>query len=250
MSYPKINSLYERCFTKKDPVTGQLKFLNKGVGGNPLIIGKYASQEFGAIHLWHVTEKIDGTNIWIDFSWHHKFNLVEGFAVEAGKDPIIEFHGRTDAAQIPSVLVTKLRKTFTEAKMAAQFPEALTVQLYGEGYGPKIQCEYGRYSDDVGFVLFDAKINEYWLDREKLEVLAMQLEIPIVPLLKKDNGGYLWTETDIVEYVKSEPISVYSTRQRIMEGVVARSVPCMLFRESKDPIMFKLKGKDFREPKS
>ncbi len=54
------------------------------------------------------------------------------------------------------------------------------------------------------------------------------------------------TTQEVVEYVKSHPISyVAEDRSLVMEGIIARSYPLMLFRQRKVPIMFKLKVRDF-----
>ena len=52
------------------------------------------------------------------------------------------------------------------------------------------------------------------------------------------------TEEEIVNFVKSKPLSQCSRIPQMIEGVVCRSEPLTLFRNGK-PIMFKLKCKEF-----
>lgn len=219
MEYPKVNSLY-----KREPETKKL------------IMGDYACAEFEAINQWSITEKIDGTNIRIVYT---RFE---------DRKSLLRFGGRTENAQIPADLYAYLSETFTLEKMAAVFSEAKSVVLFGEGYGPKIQSG-GYYRSDVSFILFDAVIDGWWLERGSIFSIARTLEISEVPLLShrtlKSSNKTLWTSEEIEIYVKMEPISQVATVEtHVMEGVVARSHPQMLFRTGL-PIMFKLKCKDF-----
>ena len=78
----------------------------------------------------------------------------------------------------------------------------------------------------------------WWLKREDVKTIADQLGIPMVPSLG------VMTEAAIVEFVKSYPLSRCSLIPQVMEGVVCRSDPLMLFRNGK-PLMWKLKCKEF-----
>src|ERR1017187_4441563 len=106
-----------------------------------LMHGQYATPEFEflAENKWVFTEKVDGTNIRI---------MWDG----AGT---ITFGGKTDAAQIPAFLVTRLQERFLTQrdKFTAKFDTETC--LYGEGYGAKIQKGGGNYRPDSDFVLFD-----------------------------------------------------------------------------------------------
>jgi hypothetical protein len=52
------------------------------------------------------------------------------------------------------------------------------------------------------------------------------------------------SEAEVVEFVKSRPLSRCSEVPQMMEGVVCRSDPLVLFRNGK-PMMWKLKCKEF-----
>lgn len=221
MEYIKINSLWKR----KDYVTG----LPKGYHG-PLIEGEYSEPEFGSVKNWSVEEKIDGTNIRILFKQVDGQRLI----------PCIM--GRTSAAQLPCHLLSYLQTVATWENFEKAFTQAnennFEIYLFGEGYGPKIQGCGGNYRKDPGFILFDVYVGGWWIKREDVKVIADKMNIPMVPQL-----GVL-KEDEIVELVKSKPLSCCSIVPQMMEGVVCRSEPLMLFRNGK-PLIWKLKCKEF-----
>lgn len=225
MEYVKIHSLWKRAGwyfdedAKHNPKQQE--------GRQSFIEGDYAVEGFGNIKEWDVEEKVDGTNIRIIYDGH-----------------TVQFGGRTCRAQLPCHLLDYLQKEFTLEKMASVFPCEMgdtfpQVVMFGEGYGPKIQACGGNYRKTPGFILFDVKVGSWWLKREDVEDIAINLGIPMCPQLGK------MTTEEIVEFVKSNPFSRCSEFPQVMEGVIARSSPLMLFRNGL-PVMFKLKCKDFR----
>ncbi len=227
MEYPKINSLWKRQEwyfdeeAKKDP--------SKQKGRQSFIVGDYACPEFGNVKYWDVEEKIDGTNIRIFFT-----------------DGTVRFGGRTKDAQIPCHLLSYLQDVFTLELLQEVFSSKEGSQkeviLFGEGFGPKIQCgDY--YLDRPGFCLFDVKIGRWWLERKPIrDEIAPKLGVYASPCIMTEG-----TEEEIVEFVKEKHFSRFarndSKHEHVMEGVVCRPNPSMLFRGG-DPIMFKLKCKD------
>ena len=208
MKYPKINTLWKRD------------------ANNAIIEGEYSCPEFGNIQRWHITEKIDGTNIRIVFT---------------RETSTLEFKGRTDDAEIPKILLSRLKDIFTERKILNQFPDAHTVILYGEGYGNKIQRAGKHYRDDRSFILFDARIDGWWLEQHNAADIAHKLCVDYVPYL-----GIASIE-GAVQRLKEQQKSMISNTI-IAEGIVARSHPLMLFRDG-TPIMWKLKVKDYEKTK-
>jgi len=82
----------------------------------------------------------------------------------------ITFGGKTDRAQIPAFLIDRLNEKFLPKR--GVFKEIFNgnpVCLYGEGYGAKVQAGGGKYRQDPDFVLFDVKIDEWWLQRHDVE---------------------------------------------------------------------------------
>lgn len=224
MHYLKINSLWKRQGWYFDQ--GKKNSSDYQKGRNSLIIGDYAEPEFGNIKKWHVEEKVNGVNIRITY-----------------KDGNISIEGRSDDSQLPPTLLNYLRDTFYESLLHKVFPcqensPYPSVILYGEGYGHKIQKSGGNYRKDVGFILFDALIDKWWLERPNVADIANKLNVPSCPSLG------IMTEDEIVEFVKSKPLSRCSVTPQVMEGVVCRSEPLVLFREG-IPIMWKLKCKEF-----
>lgn len=190
------------------------------------IEGDYACPEFGSINRWMIDEKVDGTNVRIFWEPNDPFSP--------------NFGGRTDNAQMPTNLLQHLQQTFTREKLQKQFPDVKKVILYGEGYGPKIQACGSRYRKDVSFILFDVWIDGWWLEKQNVLDIADALDIE-----HTINQSIMSTD-EVVEFVKSQPKSyIAEDRNLVMEGVIARSVPLMLFRQRNSPIMFKLKVRDF-----
>lgn len=231
MEYVKINSLWKR----KEYVKG----LPKGSHG-PLVEGDYSEPEFGAIKYWSVDEKIDGMNIRIYFSNGISYGpMKDGTPRALIPNQRVEFHGRTNEAQLPPKLLEYLHRVFTVEALSAVFPDLGEVILYGEGYGPKIQSCGGNYRKDQGFILFDVVVGSWWLQRLDVQEIAEKLGVAMVPQL-----GFM-NESEIVEYVKSKPKSLCSLTEQVVEGVVCRSHPLMLFRNG-SPIMWKLKTCEFQ----
>jgi hypothetical protein len=221
MEYPKIQSLWKRhCWyfdenCKTDPA--------KQATRQSFIIGDYASAEFGNIKNWLVDEKIDGMNIRVIYESDN-----------------IQFKGRTDNAQMPPDMQAALEAIFTKERLDTVFAERKPKfgVFFGEGHGPKIQSG-GYYSKEPAFVIFDIFLDGWWLERSAVKDIAAKLGIEVVPEI-----GTM-TEPEIIEYVKSQPLSTFAKMQpHVAEGVVCRSDPLMLYR-NRMPIMWKLKTKEF-----
>ncbi len=262
MEYPKINTLWKRegCGTFDEAQNRYVSDLQHKPRKSQIIEGLYACDEFAAIDRWTVTEKVDGTNVRVLFNRTTNDDL--NSSSDYRQECRLEFRGRTDMAQFPTFLFTYLQKTFTLEAMQAAFPLADSVILFGEGYGPKIQIgDY--YRKDVSFMLFDVWIDGWWLDRTRVIEVAEKLLIDWVPRLAckgEDEPDFdIWTKQEIVDFVKSKPESQFSSEKHLMEGIVARSEPLMMYRKKRilcedplvyadyhDPIMFKLKVKDYQ----
>lgn len=209
MKYPKIQTIYKRKFSPE--------IKRKKSKCNP-IIPEYSCEEFACIDKWLITEKIDGTNIRI---------FRNG-----------EIGGRTDSASLHPGLLQYLMQVFTKEKMDEAFGDSLDVVLFGEGFGASIQKHGEKYCAIQKFLLFDVYIEGYWLNRHNVEEIAQKLGISAVPILGT------WTEYEVVKYLESKPLSMVSEQERVIEGVVARTDPLMLFRKNHNPILWKLKVED------
>ncbi len=192
-----------------------------------LLEGEYSFPEFRYLkdNLWLFTEKVDGTNIRI--MWN-------------GTD--IQIGGKTDNAQLHGDLIVNINKLlegkidyFKENFIPPQGQD-VAVCLYGEGYGAGIQKGGGNYRQEKGFVLFDIKIGDYWLQREDVEEIAIKLNIDIVPIVAM---GRL---EDMVNLVKKGFNSKWG--EFLSEGIVARPSTELKTRNGQR-IITKLKHKDF-----
>jgi len=206
--YHKINGLYKRH--------------REGDKRGQFIIGDFSTPEFEYLfhNQWVGTEKIDGTNIRIHWN---------GNEVKIG--------GRTDNSQIPVFLYDKLQKMISIFNWNEVFPDAVDVTLYGEGYGAKIQKGGLYISDGVDFILFDVKIDKWWMKREVVNDIASKLNIDSVPVIF--NG----TLEEGIEFVKDEFKSTIGTAKA--EGLVLVPEIDLLDRNG-ERIITKLKTIDFK----
>jgi len=211
--YTKIQTIFKRDMTKK---------------GAPIIIGAYALPEFEYLkdNTWIFTEKVDGTNVRV---------MWDGAQVTFG--------GRTDNAQMPMKLLTRLCTLFEEdvEHFVKQFGDAVSgnvaVCLYGEGYGAKVQKGGGRYiPDGADFVLFDVKVGEWWLQRSGIEDVASVFGLKVVPIIGEG------TIADAVELARAGFLSQWGAFPA--EGIVLRPKVDLKTRAG-ERIIAKIKHRDF-----
>ena len=192
-----------------------------------LLYGQFALPEFEylADNRWVFTEKIDGTNIRVGWT---------PGAISVG----VEICGRTDRAQLPTFLFSRLRELFPEEKFAGLYPET-PMALYGEGYGAKVQKGGGDYiSDGTDFILFDVKIGGNWLGRENVRDIASHLGVDVVPEV---DTGSLWHAVALAEHGFE---SLVPGAHRQAEGLVMRPAVELVSRTG-HRIIAKVKTKDF-----
>jgi len=205
--YHKIQSIYKRDMSS---------------GRKTLMEGEWTLPEFEylACNVWTFTEKVDGTNIRVIF-----------------KDGCITFGGRTDNAQIPAQLVSRLNERFLPlaARLGEIFTDSAAV-LYGEGYGPKIQSGGGNYRADQDFVLFDVRVGNWWLQRGNIEDVAQKLGIDAVPVIGEG------TLHDAVAWAKRGIRSTWGDFEA--EGIVARPKTELMARNG-SRLITKIKCRDF-----
>ena len=189
-----------------------------------LLEGTWAKPEFELLKDidWICTEKIDGINIRIMWDGEN-----------------VRFGGKTDNAQIPTILISSLQDTFTNEKMKACFPDADNVCLYGEGYGKKIQKGGNYLPDRADFILFDVKVCDWWLNRDANEDVASKLEIGVVPIMG------IWKLEEAIEFVKKGfKSTIADNKEYIAEGLIMKPVT-ELFNGKGERVISKIKYKDF-----
>ena len=206
--YHKIETLYERDEKTKKLIIGKFR--------NPTV-------EFLKDNVWQFTEKVDGTNIRVYWDGHS-----------------VSFGGRTDNAQIPAHLINRLNELFggeTNAQMFEQKFGETEVELFGEGYGAKIQ-NGGGYRSDVDFILFDVLISDNYQPRESVEDIAKYFGIDVVPIVLEG------TLQDGVDYVLNNRTSIVAKNGALIEGLVGRTKVETRDRCGKRNIV-KIKYRDF-----
>ena len=209
--YHKIQSIY-----KRDEKTH--KFLD----------GMWSLKEFEYLkdNKWVFTEKVDGTNIRVDWDKDTKE---------------IKFGGKTDNSQMPTLLLDKLLAIFKKETFLSLYPDT-SMCLYGEGHGNKIQKAGRNYkTDGVDFVLFDIKIDEAWLERADVEDIANKLGIALVPIIG------IGTIEEAIGLVRCGFNSKWSTQGNdfMAEGLVLRPLVELKSRTGYR-IITKLKTRDFK----
>lgn len=205
--YHKINSIFKR----------DLK-------GN-FLMGDWAEPVFEYLksNPWIFTEKVDGTNIRVH--WNHT-------------EKKVVFGGRTDQAQMPVFLLHKLNELFPAEKFSAVYPE-VSMTLYGEGYGAKIQKGGGNYiPDGCSFVLFDVFIADLWIERSGVEDIGGRLGIATVPIYGEG------TLENAMKMCQEGFDSMWGKFQA--EGLVIRPKTELQTRRG-DRVITKIKCKDFRK---
>ncbi len=207
LEYPKIKTIFKRDMNTEH---------------KNIIINSYSIPEFEYLkyNKWIFTEKIDGTNIRINY-----------------KHGIFTVKGRTDNVELhPTLLynITELLNSRLQLFQEAFYDKE--VNLYGEGYGAKIQSG-GKYRKDPSFILFDVMIENLWLNRENLENISIKLNLNIVPIV---GSGSLYK---MIELVEGGMISKFGNF--IAEGIVAKPEIELQTKRSQR-IITKLKYKDFQ----
>lgn len=193
-------------------------------GTKRLILNNYRNPTIAYLkdNMWLFTEKVDGTNIRVHWDGHK-----------------VEFGGRTDKAQIPGPLLSKLNEMFATSEAEELFEQTWgdkDVILFGEGYGPKIQ-NGGDYRSDVSFILFDVLVGDNYQEREWVEKTAQMFNIDVVPVVLTG------TIQDGIDYVMKHPRSTMGTT--MMEGVVGR--PMIELRDRRgERVIIKIKWEDFK----
>lgn len=190
--YPKIPALHKRS----------------SEGDRPILPGVYRSGAFDYLmdNLWWWTEKLDGTNVRIQWDGH-----------------CITFAGRTDKAQLHTMaggalhahLIERYCTDEFEALMEQTFGEK-EVTLYGEGIGAKIQKGGGDYGE-TRFVGFDVRVGDCWLGPGEVEaVLCLSLGVPHVP--RYFSGPK--TLREAIDYGRQTGAYVSDFRKGLAEGIV------------------------------
>ena len=189
-----------------------------------LLEGQWSKEEFEYLKslMWSWREKVDGTNIRV-------------------MSTPMDFRGKTDDANIQLPLLARLAEIFSPDDLRNVFEEK-PVCLYGEGFGKKIQSKAGKLylPDDHDFILFDVKVEDYWLQRKDVELIAERFGIKVVPIVGEG------TLEEAIELTRIGMPSHISEVPQLMEGIVATPKVELLQRNGAR-IITKIKHKDFKK---
>lgn len=216
MFYPSIETLF-----KLDPIT------------HKIIKDEYRNDIFSLIAQWEWTEKIDGTNIRVEYKGHEDIALAT-----------MTIGGRTAKSEVPIGVINYINRILTVEKLHKVFAEK-DVLIFGEGYGEKIQNggDYIPASDPERqkFIVFDIVVAErYWLKRQDVKEICDGLGLDIVPLISL----YIGID-DALLFVRKGFKSYLGDRIKEAEGLVGRtSIP--LFDAKHRRVTCKLRTEDFR----
>lgn len=238
MLYPSIDTLYTR-----DPIT------------HKLVAGDYKEEIFSLIKEWEWTEKIDGTNIRVQYHPIFDDDICDDYLAWEMK-----IGGRTENAQLPMGVVDYIQSKLTVKKLHEIFGEK-SVVIFGEGYGDKIQEGSGYIHPDdpvrQKFIVFDILVGEkYWLKREAVVGICESLGLDVVPLIEvtpiptpsEDHGEVLiWMDNDpliATDFIKRGFKSKLGDGTKDAEGLVGRTrIP--LFDAKHRRVIAKLRTEDF-----
>lgn len=241
--YGKIETLFERDMEPGSPTRGKLL--------EPLRFKNPTYESLGKLE-W--TEKIDGTNIRVDWNPAGRNPYPEG------QSQFLWYGGKTDRAVLPGPLSKWLETNLNVDLMGRRFSsEAVT--LYGEGYGAGIQ-KGGGYRPDQAFILFDVFVHDtkslptfytpssgndhwmqgWWMPRHMVEEVATVLGIEAVPFL------FSGTIMNVAAYVRSGQNSTvakwHGKNDTVAEGLVGRPAHT-LYNSRGGRIIAKIKTSDF-----
>lgn len=217
MFYPKIKNLFKR---RED---------------GSIIFEELSDESFSNIKYWELTEKLDGTNIKIDYYDDEYKIYIHGRTEQSEKLPWIEDY--IDRLRLEEKLYRISEKHGCEK-----------ITIFGEGIGPKIQSG-SDYCLDHEVRVFDILINDkWWMTRSEIQETCNNIGMLTVPTIIFCYEGYGWILDDIINFVKDGFTScVFHNQNKIKdaEGIVARPRE-NLFNNKGERIMFKLRTEYFK----
>lgn len=211
--YQKIETLYKFDNTTKT-YTGE--FYNQYV-------------EYLRNNKWLTSEKVNGTNVSVQFDGHR-----------------IEFHGRTERADLPKEVLEILTEKFGDSEVEfEQLFSGKPATLYIECYGGKIQG--GAYGGKERLVGFDITVNGQYLDKRCIGEIFAKFGVDCVEFKEVENLDVAINEVKGWAENPENGISPYCEKgTTIKEGLVC--VPSVRIYDNKGKrIIVKIKTEDLRK---
>lgn len=181
-------------------------------------------------------EKVHGTSA--NVSWNIKDSQVHYFSGGASYE----------------MFKTLFAHEALKQKLQELFPDK-SVTLYGEAYGGKEQGMKLTYGDTLQFIVFDVKVEDFWLDTENAKDVCTKLGLEFVPYrIIPATADALDAERDLPSEVAvrrgcGQNKDKFGFCPPIREGIVVRPVMRVYF-ESAERIVSKHKRSEFSERKS
>ena len=211
---------------------------------------------------WRCEEKIDGTNVRLEVSSEIVYNNSTEPCNLKGAAFAVDYKGKTDNANIHPNLLKHLTDTYPAEKVLESLglksfvpveewadhnwqtyediPRRYTI--YGEGYGAKIQKAGGNYiKDGNGFIVFDVKVDDLYLQPSQRNVIAENMGAPVVPFIG------MMTLDEAIQFVREGFKSRIAENKDFMaEGLVIRNELGLKTRRG-ERIITKIKTCDFQK---
>ena len=211
---------------------------------------------------WRCEEKIDGTNIRLEVTSEVVWDNPSEPCDVKGVAFAVDYKGKTDNANIHPNLLKHLTDTYPAGKILASLglKEFIPVEefadrkwqsyedipkiytIYGEGYGAKIQKAGGNYiKDGNGFIVFDVKVDDLYLQPSQRNVIAENMGAPVVPFIG------MMTLDEAIQFVREGFKSRIAENPDFMaEGLVIRNELGLKTRRG-ERIITKIKTCDFQK---
>ena len=227
---------------------------------------------------WRCEEKIDGTNIrievlhaivgenelgeWMSPIYDEADQLMFPLDQMKGAEFHVYYKGKTDNASIHPKLMQHLQEKYpTDVVLAAlglkrfipkeEFADhkwqsyediSKIYTIYGEGYGAKIQKAGGNYiKDGNGFIVFDVKVDDLYLQPSQRNVIAENMGAPVVPFIG------MMTLDEAIQFVREGfKIRIAENPDFMAEGLVIRNELGLKTRRG-ERIITKIKTCDFQK---
>lgn len=185
---------------------------------------------------WICSEKIDGTNVQVEYDGHR-----------------VSFHGRTERTDFLKEVLAVLSETFADSEV--EFEQLFGdkhVILFMECYGGKIQG--GLYGGKERLIGFDVMVNGCYLDKMTIKDIFDKFGVETIKFFTVKKLDYA---IDIVKNIAAYPqdsyhISThceknYNESRTTIEGLVC--VPAMrIYDHQGKRIIVKIKARDMKKP--
>ncbi len=149
-----------------------------------------------------ITEKIHGTNFragWVNNKWY-----VGSHHVVKPEDESCAYWQYSKIYDLKSIVKTIWKENF---------PNAKSVVIYGEVFGPKIQkLEYGVKKPNIAF--FDLLVDGKWVDAENFINIMFSVSLPTVPTIYEGE----WS-SEMIDFANGMSLL---NRKHIREGFVVK----------------------------